>query len=127
MKLLRYIANNYVKILLVVGLIFCVLPYQLNDYFNTISEELANRLFFLLLALGYFFTSLSIFLEDKKNGIKYILFSLTLNNLIDEIVNNNTKYLFIEFIVLVIIILLYIKYYACRRNRKVGTTFEGNN
>ena len=74
-----------------------------------------NALFIFLLCFYIFFT-------DKKSVIKFVLFSLSLNNLFDEITNKADKLYFSEILTGVAIILFafYKNYYNDRKRTELN-------
>tara|TARA_R110000851_G_scaffold24775_4_gene71749 strand:+ start:3542 stop:3838 length:297 start_codon:yes stop_codon:yes gene_type:complete len=72
------------KPILYIATVISSITYLFWSYLPKGSFYIGNALFILLLCVY-------LFLNDKKSIIKFILLSLSLNNLLDEIFFDNTK------------------------------------
>lgn len=68
-----------------------------------------NSIFIILLCVY-------IFLQDRKNFIKFVLLSLTINNLLDELFFNPTQIGVNEYVLLIIVPL--VGWLKCRENAR---------
>jgi len=73
------------RILLYIATVVSLITYLFWSYLPKGSFYIGNGLFILLLCLY-------IFLNDKKSSIKFVLFSLALNNFFDEMFFDNTSF-----------------------------------
>ena len=73
------------KIILYISTIVSLITYMFWSYLPKGSFYVGNSIFILLLCIYVFFT-------DKSSFIKFVLFSLSLNNFADEMVFDNTKF-----------------------------------
>lgn len=72
------------KVLLYISLIISILTYNLWGYLPKESFYIGNSVFIFLICTYIFF-------KERKSNIKFVLFSLSLNNLFDELFFDNTK------------------------------------
>ena len=72
------------KYLLRISILISILTYSFWNYFPKGVFYIGNGLFIALICAYIFFT-------DRKSNIKFILFSLSLNNLFDELFFDNMK------------------------------------
>jgi len=72
------------KYLLHIATILSILTYSFWIYFPKESFYVGNGLFIFLLCLY-------IFLQNRKSFIKFVLFCLSINNLLDELFFNPTE------------------------------------
>jgi predicted neutral ceramidase superfamily lipid hydrolase len=89
------------KSLLNISVIVSIFTYLFWTYLPKGSFYIGNALFVLLICLY-------LYLNDKKSNVKFLLFSLSFNNFLDEVLFDNTKFQLNEilfFIVLILIIL----------------------
>ena len=102
------------KIILYIATILIVLLYlfweQIENFLGFYIFEIGNSLFITLLCTY-------LFLTDKKSFIKFILFSLSLNNLIDELTLKTDKIYLSEILTGVAILLFAIYKYHNDRKR----------
>lgn len=119
--------SKYSNSILALAIIICCfvgLTFPVAE--NILSPENAYNYYSTGVALGYFLISLSVFSCDVKNGVKFLFFSLTLNNIIDEVFFDNTRLGINEIISIVIIIVIYTNRYVSRGNNKDKPTYRGN-
>lgn len=90
------------KYLLSISIIVSIITYIFWPLLPKGSFYMGNSLFILLICSFLFF-------EDKKNNVKFVLFALSVNNFLDEIIFDNTKLQVNEliFAFLVLLILIY--------------------
>lgn len=97
------------KYILYIATIVSLATYLFWSYLPKGSFYIGNGFFIFLLCVYLFFT-------DKTSSIKFILFSLSLNNLLDELFFDNTKFGINEVLIgIAIIMFALIKY---RNDRK---------
>lgn len=89
------------KKLLHISMIVSLVTYNLWTYLPDGSFYIGNALFVSLICAYLFFT-------DRKSNIKFTLFSLSLNNLFDELFFDNTKLELNELLTLCAIIVILI-------------------
>jgi len=97
------------KYILHIATIISIITYMLWDFLPKGSFYIGNGLFIFLLCVY-------IFSEDRKSFIKFVLFSLSLNNLFDELFFNPTKLGINESLLFVFIIV--IGFFKYRRNAR---------
>lgn len=119
MNVVKYIANCS-NAILAIAILICVFTCMTYEFvFNYTDEVTAYTYYSIGNAIGYFLIATSVFSIDLTNGIKFIFFSLTLNNLLDELIFDNTKISYNEVIAMLFIVFIYYKkYYVGRRNIK---------
>lgn len=116
--------SNSILALAIIICCFVGLTFPITE--NILSPENAYNYYSTGVAFGYFLISLSVFSCDVKNGVKFLFFSLTLNNLIDEVFFDNTILGINEIISIIIILVIYINRYVSRGNNKDKPTYRGN-
>ena len=101
------------KLILYIATIISILTYSFWSYLPKGSFYYGNS-FFIFLLCTY------LFLTDNKSFIKFILFSLSLNNLIDELTLKTDKLYLSEILTGVAILLFAIyKYYNDRERTRI--------
>lgn len=87
------------NIIIYVAILVSIATYNLWHYLPKGSFYIGNALFIFLL-------SLDIFMKERDSFVKFVLISLTLSNLLDEIMFDNTKMEINELITVFIIIII---------------------
>ena len=87
------------KTILYVAVLISIATYSFWEY-------MPKGFFYKGNAFFIFFVSLYIFLNDKKSFIKFVLISLSLNNLVDETMLQNTSISLNEYITAIFILLI---------------------
>lgn len=98
------------RILLYIATIVSIITYLFWSYLPKGSFYIGNGFFIFLLCVYLFFT-------DKTSSIKFILFSLALNNLLDELFFDNTKFGINEILIGIAVIVFAILKYRNDRKR----------
>lgn len=80
------------KLILYIAIVVSLVTYLFWGYLPKGSFYIGNSLFIFLICLYTY-------LKDSKNILIFILFSLSLNNLFDEILFDNTKFQINELII----------------------------
>jgi hypothetical protein len=89
------------KYFLHIATLISIITYLFWNFLPIGSFYIGNALFISMLCMY-------IFSLDKKSFIKFVLFSLSLNNLLDELLFDNTKLGYNELIILVIVPLIWL-------------------
>jgi len=89
------------KYYLHIATLISVVTYLFWNFLPIGSFYIGNALFISMLCMY-------IFALDKQSFIKFVLFSLSLNNLLDELLFDNTKLGYNELIILVIVPLIWL-------------------
>lgn len=104
------------KSILYIATVVSITTYLFWEYLPKGSFYIGNALFIFLLCLY-------IFLTDKNSSIKYILCCLSLNNLTEEVISNNTTLEYNEILFLLFLITIPL---VQRNGRKVNKLFKSN-
>lgn len=88
------------KYLLYIATLISIITYLFWSYCPKNSFYIGNALFIFMLCMY-------IFALDKQSFIKFVLFSLSLNNLLDELLFDNTILGYNELVILVIVPLIW--------------------
>lgn len=102
------------KSLLYIALIISLLTYNLWHFLPKGTFYVGNALFIMLL-------SFYLYLKEPKSFITFVIFTLSINNLLDEMFFGNTETHIHEIITAVIIVLIGLKkYYNDRKGTNIS-------
>lgn len=92
------------KVLLYIAIIISLLTYNLWQYFPKGFFYVGNAMFIMLL-------SFYLYLKEPKSFITFIIFTLSINNLLDELFFGNTETHIHEILTAMIILIIGLKKY----------------
>lgn len=98
-----------------VAILVGIVTYSFWEHFPKGSFYIGNALFIFALCLH-------IFISDKKSFIKFILFSLSINNLLDEIMFDNSILNTSELITCIVIVIIGIIRFRNNDRRRTDST-----